>query len=390
MQLQEQVAASQIDSGLTRFAPLIDVAVCPISRTPLRLAGKTELETRVSARDRSKIDSDLVGAFISEEANRAYTIRGSIVNFLESESLQLDRGTSMSLTTDVEAAPDEATSSVRRWYDEFGWQKNEQGLYHDSAVFSQNAPVGNGLYELLSHLRVLDRLSGGEWLIDAASGAIAHPEYLTYSWFYKRRVCVDFSITALREAATKLRYTDFCCQADICRLPFRDDAFQGGISGYTIQHLPEAHQATGVRELYRVLSAGSRLCLFTDVTIGRAHRIARLALRMCAATMLKSLPPSDDEDSETNGASGPAAPPHALYFCARSTRWWRDLGSSLTPLQTVQSLRLLSRNEFRRLFGQSNRAARVLDALETFFPGALARASAYCLVDLQKPKAPNN
>jgi len=383
MRLEEQPTALHVDPAIARFAPLLDIAVCPISKAPLRLVGAAELKDRVTAVDQSKIDSNLVGAFVSEEANRAYSIRGPIVNFLESESLRIDRGTSPQVNRVSEEPDQEAKSSVRRWYDEFGWQKNEQGDYYDSAVFSQNAPGGHGLYELLSHLRVLERLSAGEWLIDAASGAIAHPEYLTYSWFYKHRVCVDFSIAALREAATKLRATDFCCQADICHLPFRDDAFQGAISGYTIQHLPEAQQANGVRELYRVLGAGSHLCFFTDVSCGRGHDIMRVALRGLA-TLLGNLP-SDRSDSVASESAHASAAPHPLYFRAHSTAWWRELGSSLTPFRQVQSLRLLTRNEFRRIFGDSNRAARVLDAIETCFPGVMAPLSAYCLVDLKKP-----
>jgi uncharacterized protein YbaR (Trm112 family) len=383
MHLKEQATAPHVDPGLARFAPLGDIAVCPISKAALRLVGAAELRARVTVADQSRIDSGLLGAFVSEEASRAYCIRGPIVNFLESESLRLGRGESMPVSPISEEPDQDAKSSVRRWYDEFGWQKNEQGDYYDSAVFSQNAPAGNGLYELLSHLRVLERLSAGEWLIDAASGAIAHPEYLTYSWFYNHRVCVDFSIAALREAATKLRATDFCCQADICRLPFRDDAFQGGISGYTIQHLPEAQQARGVRELYRVLGVGSHLCFFTDVSCGRGHDIMRVALRGFA-TLLGILP-SDRSDSAVGESVQASAAPHPLYFRAHSTAWWRDLGSSLTPFRRVQSLRLLTRNEFRHIFGDSNRAARVLDAVETCFPGVLAHVSAYCLVDIKKP-----
>lgn len=384
MQLYEQSPSAHLDPALARFAPLETILCCPISRTPLRLVGRDEVMRRIVGGDRSKVGEPLIGAFVSEEALRAYAIYGPIVNFLEAESLRLDHATSTPSSALGEQPSDETKSSVRRWYDEFGWQKNAQGIYYDSAVFSQNAPIGNGLYELLSHLRVIERLAGGEWLIDAASGAIAHPEYLTYSWFYKRRVCIDFSLTALREAATKLRPTDYCCQADICNLPFRDDVFQGGISGYTIQHFPESQQAVGIRELYRVLDRGSHLCLFTDVLCGRAHGVVRSGLRLYAKMLMflgrarfGHVPPGAD--------SPDLAAPHKLYFHARDTTWWRELGSSLTPRVKVEALRLLTRNEFRSLFGDSNHAARMLEALETCFPDALASASAYCLIDLQKP-----
>ena len=384
MQPYEQIAPASLDSRVARFGPLQDIVCCPISRTPLRLASRDELISRINAADRSKISPDLIGAFVSEELRRAYVIRGPIVNFLASESLHLDDSPSSSSSEAGEQLEDKAKSGVRRWYDEYGWQKNDQGLYYDSAVFSQNAPVGNGLYELLSHLRVIEKLAGGEWLIDAASGAIAHPEYLTYSWFYRRRVCIDFSVTALQEAASKLRPTDYCCQADICQLPFRDDVFQGGISGYTIQHFPETQQAVGVRELYRVLSRGAHVCFFTDVTCGRAHDAIRFGLRLYARMLTLLRGSAGSSVTAADGSPGRTAP-HALYFHARDTGWWRELGATLTPLVTVEALRLLTRNEFRRLFGDSNRAARMMGILETSAPQILAHASAYCLVDLQKP-----
>jgi hypothetical protein len=79
--------------------------------------------------------------------------------------------------------------SVKQWYDNFGWVRNESGNYNDTALFSQQSLTPHGAYELASHMSLLPRLSGGEFVLDAASGAIAHPEYLAYSWFYKYRVC---------------------------------------------------------------------------------------------------------------------------------------------------------------------------------------------------------
>jgi ubiquinone/menaquinone biosynthesis C-methylase UbiE len=120
-------------------------------------------------------------------------------------------------------------------------------------MFSQASLTGHGFYELSSHLSLLDRFSGGEFVLDAASGPIANPEMVAYSWFYKYRVCVDISLTALQEAATKLEGKGFCCMADICQLPFRDGVFDAVESGYTIQHIAESRQSRAVAELYRVL-----------------------------------------------------------------------------------------------------------------------------------------
>ena len=42
--------------------------------------------------------------------------------------------------------------------------------------------------------------SRGDFLLDAGSGPVQWPEYLTYSEDYRFRVCLDISITALKEA----------------------------------------------------------------------------------------------------------------------------------------------------------------------------------------------
>src|SRR5262249_60297745 len=76
---------------------------------------------------------------------------------------------------------DDVKRSVKDWYDRFGWRKNEGGMYLDSALFSQNRPVGHGLYEMTSHLSIRDRLAGGAFVLAAASGAVAHPEHLASS-----------------------------------------------------------------------------------------------------------------------------------------------------------------------------------------------------------------
>jgi len=55
------------------------------------------------------------------------------------------------------------------------------------------------------HLRVNRYLNNqGRYLLDAGSGPIQYPEYLTYSEGYEVRICVDISFLALQEAQTNL------------------------------------------------------------------------------------------------------------------------------------------------------------------------------------------
>jgi len=259
---------------LARFRSLQNILCCPHTKTRLRLVGIEELLTSLSDSERARISDETIGAFISDAAHRAYPVTERVADFLAQDSLRIDTVSSANDSSMVATnSDDDLKQGVKVWYDRFGWRKNARGLYHDTATFSQDRPVGYGLYELMSHLSILDRLPGGQFVLDAASGgAMAHPEHLAFSWFFESRVCVDMSITALKEADAKLRETDFCCLADICRLPFRDETFDGAISGYTIQHIPESQQLTAIRELYRIIRPHAHLCILTDMRYSPQHQ----------------------------------------------------------------------------------------------------------------------
>jgi SAM-dependent methyltransferase len=251
-------------------------------------------------------------------------------------------------------------------------------------MFSQDDLTAHGLYELSSHLSLLDRLGGGEFVLDAASGPIAHPEYLAYSWFYRYRVCVDISRTALEEAGRKLGQRGFCCLADVCRLPFREGVFDSAVSAYTIQHIPEAQQACAVTELYRVLKPGGRLCIMSDAVEHWTHYALVMFLRAVRKSLqvLRVLRPS--AGAEPPGAKPSSKPPHKLYGFSRDFGWWRKLARDLTGTDRVEVLRLFQKREFELLFGGSIRAAKIVCALENLFRRGAARMGAYLLIDLEK------
>lgn len=368
---------------LTRFAPLQAIVCCPQSRTPLTLVPLEELLRRLPASERDRVPPHTEGAFVSEASARAYPIHGGIADFLEQDTLHLaDRRTLPAAELDADAAG--VKQRVKDWYDRFGWKRNEAGLYYDTALFSELEMTGHGLYALLSHLSLVGRLSGGEFLLDAASGAIAHPEYLTYSWYYKYRVCVDMSLTALQEAEAKLGGKGFCCLADICRLPFRGDVFDGVISLYTIQHIPQTEQGQAVRELYRVLSPNRNMCVITGRTNSWAHKALILLLR--ALRKIKRLF-SRRQATLTAAAPDFSKQPHGLYHFVPHLKWWRKLARDLGASCTIEGLRLFEKFEFEWIFGNSMHAARRIRSWESSFPRLAARMSPCLLIDLRKKGA---
>ena len=375
-------------SPLSQFSRLQTIACCPNSRSALSLVTTSELVRRLPEEERVRVPEGTIGAFLSESAQTAYPIVGGIVCFLEQDSLRLSRERGSELTG-REAENSSIRQSVKHWYDDFGWRRNESGVYNDSALFSQQSSTAHGAYEVASHLSLLDRLSGGEFILDAASGAIAHPEYLAYSWSHKYRVCVDISLEALCEAQAKLDGKGFCCMADIAHLPFREAVFDAIVSGDTIQHIQETQQSEAVAELYRVLKPNSHLCVITGLHRSRSHRTLAGAVRAIRKVLrLLAIVETRVNRKKVDLTSASPKPPHQLYYHARSLSRWRKQARGMTGRYALEGLRLFSKDEFELLFGGSMRAARIIRALEALFPGLAAKMCAYLLVDVVKPLGP--
>lgn len=144
---------------------------------------------------------------------------------------------------------------VREFYDQIGWSQVGDGLYQN-ARYEDLRPVSRE-YIHKCHMRVKRHLPpSGHILLDAGSGPVQWPEYLSYSEGYRYRLCADISITALREARGRLGDRGLFVVADVANLPFAPDAFDGVVSMHTIHHLPLGEHKGAYLELYRVLRAG--------------------------------------------------------------------------------------------------------------------------------------
>jgi SAM-dependent methyltransferase len=144
---------------------------------------------------------------------------------------------------------------VREFYDQIGWSQAGDGLYQN-ARYEDLRPVSRE-YIHKCHMRVKRHIAPqGDILLDAGSGPVQWPEYLTYSENYRYRLCVDISITALKEARNRLGDRGMFVVADIADLPFKSDAFDGIVSMHTIHHLPLGEHKQAYLELKRVLKSG--------------------------------------------------------------------------------------------------------------------------------------
>jgi SAM-dependent methyltransferase len=154
---------------------------------------------------------------------------------------------------------------VREFYDRVGWQKVAGGVYQN-ARYEDLRPVASE-YIHRCHLRVNRHLKqGGRFLLDAGSGPVQYPEYLTYSQTYYRRVCLDISFVALQEARRQIGEHGLFVVADVANLPFKAAAFDGIVSLHTLHHLPLEDQIKAYHDLYRVLAPGRTMVIVNGWT----------------------------------------------------------------------------------------------------------------------------
>jgi ubiquinone/menaquinone biosynthesis C-methylase UbiE len=144
---------------------------------------------------------------------------------------------------------------VREFYDEIGWQQEDDGNYQN-ARYEDLRPV-SAEYIHKTRLRVNGALQPtGKFLLDAGSGPVQYEDYLTYSKGYQRRVCLDISIQALRQARERIGGHGLFVVGDLANLPFKPEAFDGVVSMHAIHHLPLEEHPRAFAELFRVLAPG--------------------------------------------------------------------------------------------------------------------------------------
>jgi hypothetical protein len=172
----------------------------------------------------------------------------------------------------------EVKEQVRRFYDQVGWQMT--GDTYQNARYEDLRPVSRE-YIHRCHLRLKPFLQpGGRFLLDAGSGPVQYPEYLTYSMEYQKRVCLDISFVALQEARRRVGEHGLYVVGDVANLPFCSEAFDGVVSLHTLHHLPLVEQKKAYEDIYRVLQSGRRAVVVNGWTESPLMRLALPFVRM--------------------------------------------------------------------------------------------------------------
>ncbi|MCB2213811.1 class I SAM-dependent methyltransferase [bacterium] len=287
--------------------------------------------------------------------------------------------------------------NVREFYDRVGWQMVDEDFYQN-AQYEDLRPVSRE-YIHRCHLRINCHLAPeGEFLLDAGSGPVQYPEYLTYSEGYHARVCMDISIVALQEARKRLGEKGRYVVADIAHLPFKSEAFDGIVSLHTVHHVPMEDKLTAYEELYRTLNPGKTMTVVNGWTnapliersrrfmtrMRRAHDwwLRKIKKQDTSASVEKVETPKEDQTTEA-----PAKSPAGTYVQKLNAEWLTEALTGRMPFEifvwrsvSVAFLRSVIYPDWAGRFW-----LKVIYGLEEIFPRWLGRIGQYPLVVITKP-----
>ncbi|MDW7753899.1 MAG: class I SAM-dependent methyltransferase [Brevefilum sp.] len=297
---------------------------------------------------------------------------------------------------------EDSKKDVKEFFNQVGWKLIDQSLYQN-AQFEDLRPVSKE-YIHRCHMRVNKHLSPkGRFFLDAGSGPVQYPEYLTYSEDYDARVCMDISIVALQEARKRLGDHGRYVVGDIAHLPFKDYVFDGIVSLHTIHHVSMEDKLPAYEELYRTLTPGHSMVVVNGWT--KAPLMTRLSpfmdfmkrfrgwwLRKVKKQPLKGAEAMDKAADLSEAAEAETTkPPEGTYVQKLTAAWltqalegrmdyeilvWRSV--------SVRFLRSVIYPDWGGRFW-----LQVLFLLEEIFPRFLGRIGQYPLVVVNKPAVEN-
>lgn len=280
---------------------------------------------------------------------------------------------------------------VRQFYDQVGWQVVESDRYQN-ARYEDLRPVSQE-YIHRCHLRVLRYLKPqGRYLLDAGSGPVQYPEYLTYSSGYDRRVCLDISLTALQEARRRLGDHGIYVVADVAHLPFEDGRFEGLVSLHTLHHLPVVEQPGAYKELYRSLAAGCSGVVVNGWTNSPLMAATRWLISLMEwigirVAKLRGREARQEQSAVAASTGNGAVPPTGTYVQKLDSHWLRKAMAGNVDYEIFVwrsvSVRFLRALIYRPLGGHL--WLRMLYRLEERFPRFFGENGQYPLIVLRKP-----
>jgi SAM-dependent methyltransferase/uncharacterized protein YbaR (Trm112 family) len=365
------------------IARCIEILRCPITGQALSVIAPDEMaesNRRLEARtllhrDGTNAQAPLTFALGTPGREQIYRVEDSIVWLLPDLAL-------VAAGTFQAGAMAAEKKVVQSFYDDFGWARSQDGLFNDTAEFTDTRSSAQD-YQRYCNERIGRELPGGRYLLDVASGAIPHPEYLEFSRHYDVRVCVDFSIRALREAKAKLGDAGLYLLGDITRLPLASDAIDSVISLHTVYHVPQNEQVTAINELVRVTKPGGRVVVVyvwsSSVAMTMAFGLRGRLGHIRHAFHPKGSPEASAPKSEVT------KPP--LYFSPNGYDWFavNIAGQHAVKLKVWSAVSALFQTHFFTDSAWGRLTMTLVKCLENWFPRLAGRYGQYPMFVIDKP-----
>ena len=205
--------------------------------------------------------------------------------------------------------------------------------------------------------------AAGKFILDAGCGAIPHEEYLDYHRGYEKRICLDFSIAALREARQRLGDKGVYIACDLTCLPFKTGSIDAAVACHSYYHVPTTQQPDAFRELGRVISTNATAVVIYSWAKAPLNGLLRNLLKLLSAF---SRPTPEQSDTNDNAPPLPFFPQTRVWF--EDQHWpFRYVYRAFRPI-SGDTLRLYFRdNAFWRL------VANTLLGLQRLMPGFFGR-----------------
>lgn len=289
----------------------------------------------------------------------------------------------------------EIKEEVRRFYDSIGWQQIGDGLYQN-ARYEDLRPVAQE-YLHRCHLRVGRFLpQSGKYILDAGSGPIQYPEYLSYSDGFDYRVCLDISRQALLEARERIGDRGLFVVGDVAALPFNQQVFDGVVSLHTVHHLPAGEHERAFQGFARVARPGGKVAVvYSWGDASPLMRVFRHPMKFAERAMAALRRKRGAEESQLDYLDAPRPEAERLlrspgtFTFKHDYKWVRSTLKDLPGLQ-VRVWRSVSPAFMRafihrRLLGRL--WLRILYWLEELFPAFFGRVGQYPLIVYEAPAA---
>lgn len=277
----------------------------------------------------------------------------------------------------VEHSPEDIRSSVRTFYDRFGWHSVD-GRPHDQLLWEDERNVARAYQQRCR--RRLARLFRGRTgvLLDAGCGPVQHREYGDLYAQFTATLLLDISEFGLRRILPRPGWQRVVASVD--ELPVGPALLDAALSVNVINHVPADLQERAVRELLGTLKPGGRLVCVS-------YNPQRAAWPGRTGSARPGRGPRDTPAPPAAAGGRHRGDRSDLYWHAPTIGWWSRFRDEAHVRE--YPYRLLFVTDLRRLV-PDHLGGRLLLALvsvlEDLLPRWAARRGAYYAIVLDRRK----